>query len=245
MNQTDMRVGTVGFPVQAKILLPDVDAVELTDASSIPPKEGTAKRLKENAPDRVEFSVQLPKYLFESPPSNAALLGDQAGYGAFKQSDENVKLWERAVRFAAGMQAKTLVLITPSSFTPAVDNRNALASFLSTVERQGMDLVWEFHGPWDIERAAEFAKELNALLAVDPLRDDPPEASAAYFRLGPFATMGTRMGMYDLERLVDSASAFERVTCVFDTANALDDARNLKKVIAGMDEQIDIATQSE
>ena len=143
-----------------------------------------------------------------------------------------MKLWDRALRFSLGAQAKALVLITPSSFTPAKDNRDALASFLSEVDRRGLDLVWEFHGPWDLDRAAEFAGELDALLAVDPLRDPPPAGRAAYFRLGPFAAMGTRMGTYDLERLADSSSMFERVTCVFDTSRSLDDARNLKKVLA-------------
>jgi len=91
--------------------------------------------------------------------------------------------------------------------------------------------VWQPSGPWDQEQAAGYAVELGMQLAVDPLRDEPVAGSVAYFRLGPFAAMGSRVGVYDLERIVDIAQAFSQVTVVFGTPRGLDDAKNLKQII--------------
>ena len=43
--------------------------------------------------------------------------------------------------------------------------------------------------------------------------------------------MGSRIGVYDLERIAVSCRGFERVTAVFGTNRALDDVRNFKKML--------------
>ncbi len=77
------------------------------------------------------------------------------------------------------------------------------------------------------------------MLAVDPLRDPAPAGPLAYFRMGPFASMGSRVGLYDLERIMEAGESFDRTICVFETPRSFDDARNLKKVLAGDDTGVD------
>ena len=217
MNESGIRIGTVGYPAAKKLIHANVDIVELTDAHEATPKSSTGKKLREQAPLKVGFSLQLPRYLFERPADKTPLRGNADAYGLFQTTEENIQLWDRAVRFAKSLEAFSLVLLTPTEFTPTKANSDALAAFLSAVKCLGLDLVWEPRGIWECDRAKAFAAELGMTLAVDPLRDEPRPEKFAYFRLGPFATMGTRMGLYDLSRLKEAIAPFERAICVFET----------------------------
>jgi uncharacterized protein YecE (DUF72 family) len=232
MTEPTIRVGTIGYPVKKQLVHDSVDVVELTEAQAAPPNLSTAKRWKKEASNRLAFTVQLPRYLYESLPANMPLGGKPEAYGVFQTSRENLGLFDKTMKFADAMEADTIVLLTPPEFTPTQANREALTEFLQTAKWHGRDIVWEPRGPWEYEQAAAFAGDLGMILAVDPLRDPPSSGAAAYFRLGPFAVMGSRVGIYDLERLAEAAAPFERVTCVFATPHALDDARNLKKVLS-------------
>ncbi len=232
MTEPTIRVGTIGYPVKKQLVHDSVDVVELTEAQAAPPNLSTAKRWKKEASNRLAFTVQLPRYLYESLPANTPLGGKPEAYGMFQTSRENLGLFDKTMKFADVMEADTIVLLTPPEFTPTQANREALTEFLQTAKSVGRNIVWEPRGPWEYEQAAIFAVDLGMILAVDPLRDPPSSGAAAYFRLGPFAVMGSRVGIYDLERLAEAAAPFERVTCVFATPHALDDARNFKNVVS-------------
>jgi uncharacterized protein YecE (DUF72 family) len=229
-----VRVGTVGFPVRDKRrVLAAVDVVELTDGRFEPPSKAAARRFRRTWPASVAATVQCSAHLVEPPRGGAALPGDPRGYGGFEASPENAALWARCTDHAAAVAATALVVITPPSFTPGPSNLARMAAFFEAMDRRGLAVVWEPHGPWEHPRAAAFAAEMGLTLAVDPLRDPAPEGDAAYFRLGPFAAMGSRLGVYDLERLAEATAPFADVCCVLDTPRALDDVRNLKAVLAG------------
>ncbi len=232
VNQQIIRVGTVGYPISKKNLFRRVDVIELTDILNTVPKEKTGRKVREETPNNVVFTLQLPKYLFTPPGKNTTLPGNADGYGEFQNTDENRLLFEKAVRYADALLADTLVLATPSDFTPAKPRREALAQLLGSVNRASKKLVWQPSGPWEIERAAAFAEEIGAVLAVDPLRDPPPKGTTCYLRLGPFSVMGSRVGNYDLERIAEITREFQEAVVVFDTEKAADDAKNLKTVLA-------------
>ena len=239
MKEPKIRIGTVGYPIARNRILAEVDVVELTEGRQIPPKKAAARRWRSSAPDRVAFTIQLSRYLVDPLEEGVPMSGERSGYGGLKLTDENLGLWKRELEFASAVDALALVLITPPTLTPATINRRLMSDFFAVVERARFKLVWEPHGPWEPEQAAEFAMENDLVLAVDPLRDPAPAGSLAYFRMGPFASMGSRVGIYDLERLMDASESFDRTICVFETPRAFDDARNLKKVLGGEDTGVD------
>jgi hypothetical protein len=229
-----LRVGTVGFPVRdRRRVLAAVDVVELADGRFVPPAKAATKKAKRGWPASVDVSVLASSHLVEPPRGGAELPGDPRGYGGFEASAENLALWARCADYAAAAAARAIVVVTPATFTPGAARLARMAAFFAAVDRRSFSIVWEPHGPWEHERAAAHAAEMGLLLAVDPLRDEAPAGAAAYFRLGPFASMGSRLGVYDLERIVDAAAPFADVTCVLATPRALDDVRNLKAVLAG------------
>lgn len=229
-----VRVGTVGFPVRdRRRVLGAVDVVELTDGRFEPPAKAAAKRLRRGWPAPVATTVQGSTYLVEEPRGAVSLPGDRSAYGGFRATGENAGLWRRCLDFAEAASALAIVVVTPPAFTPGPANLSRMEAFFAAAERRDARLVWEPHGPWDPEHAARLAARMRLTLAVDPLRDSPPDGDFAYFRLGPFASMGARLGVYDLERLADSAAPFGEAVCVFDTPRALDDVRHLRALLAG------------
>lgn len=234
MMETEFQIGVVDFPVAKKLVYQATDIVEISAPyNNGPPKSKIASKWKKEAPPTHIFSVQLPKFLFESPPAGTPLPGDLSRYGKLAATGENLGLWERTVEFARGLGANTLVLLTGPEFTPTKNHIQSLRDFLSAVPREGFSLVWEPRGPWEHETAAMLAEDLQLVLAVDPLRDPPVPGpqNSVYFRLGPFAAMGARLGIYELERLIEAGRPFATVTCVFQTPKALDDVRNMKRAL--------------
>jgi uncharacterized protein YecE (DUF72 family) len=229
-----VRVGVCGFPVRdRRKVLAAVDFVELNDGRFEPPAKAAARRLKKGWPATVAATAQCSTYLVEAPRRAVSLPGEMARYGGFQATEENVALWARGLDFAEAVGALALVVITPPTFTPGPANVARMQAFLASAERRDLRIVWEPHGPWAPEHAARLAAEMGLALAVDPLRDTPPEGDFAYLRLGAFAAMGGRLGVYDLERLAEAALGFDEALCAFDTPRAVDDVRNLKAILAG------------
>lgn len=236
----NITIGTVGYPIAKQQMLSHVDMVEMTESRHIPPGKKAARHLKKEIPGNVGCTVQISRYFVTPPPKGATLKGDLANYGDFRVTDESMGLWKRQLEFAVEMNAQALVLITPSSIRPSAANVNAMSRFFEHIQRGGLPIIWEAHGPWEREQIFQFATANGLVPAVDPLRDEVPKGDLAYFRFGAFAATGSRMGVYELEQIVATALDCEakQAFCVFDTHRALDDARNLKKVLSefGADE---------
>lgn len=227
-----LKIGTIGYPVAEKLLYPHVDIVELQMTRHLVPKAAAGKKIRDAAPAHIRFAVEMPSVFFSPPQKNAKLGGDLDNYGKFQVSKEQKSLFERLNRFADNLDSDTLVLLTPSEFTPTAHMQNTLAAFLDAMPVDNRTIVWQPSGPWTETQAQSFARAHRLVLAVDPLRDEAPVGETAYLRLGPFAAMGSRVGVYDLERIAEAMSRFESATVVFETDRALDDVRNLKQVMA-------------
>ena len=227
-------IGTVGYPIAKSKMLADVDVIEMTESRHIPPGKKAARHLKNDMPANTGCTVQVSKYFVSIPEEGTTLRGDLSAYGHFQVTDESMSLWQRQIQFATEMEARALVLITPASVTPSSTNITAMSRFFKAIDRGNLPLVWEAHGPWEPGQILQFAEANDLIPAVDPIRDDIPDTDIAYFRLGAFAASGSRMGVYELEQMAAAAfdSSAREVFCLFDTHRALDDARNLKKVIA-------------
>jgi len=228
---TEFIIGTVGFPIARDRMKDSVDIVEITDARHIPPSAKAARHQRAGAWEDLKYAVQISRFFVESPSSDVSLKGSLGAYGDFQITEETTGLWKRQVEFAAALDAMALVLITPPSVTPSALNVDRMSAFFQKMDPGPLRIVWEPHGPWDHARASAFAAAHGLILAFDPLRDEPEGGEFGYFRFGPFSSMGSRFGVYDLERIIDLGSAYETVCCVFDTRRALDDAKNLKKIL--------------
>ncbi len=226
-------VGTVGYPIAPGLFADDVDCIEMTGAKYIPPGRKTAVHERSGLPSPVECTVQVSRYFASPPPSEASLRGDIRAYGDFQVNDETRDLWKRQREYALALSARMLVLLTPPEITPSASRLAAMSSFLKEMDRDGIAIVWEPRGPWSAGQIRQFAQAHDLVVAVDPLRDAVPQGDVAYLRFGPFSSSGSRMGTYELEQIADAARSCDAATvyCVFDTHRAVDDARNLRRVL--------------
>ncbi len=86
---------------------------------------------------------------------------------------------------ADALEAKAIVVPTPSAVTPGKRDRERLVEYFSRLKGGEGDpmRVWGAGGLWEVEDAARFAPQLGAVVAVDPLQQDIPVGPVAYTRL--------------------------------------------------------------
>jgi len=140
----------------------------------------------------------------------------------------------RSVEVARALRARVLLLQCPPAFSPGPDHEEALAQFLSTVDRGGLTLVWEPRGQWDEEpeRVAALCRKYSLVHGTDPFRTLPVTGGQiAYLRLHG-SPPGARMYRYtysdqDLERLRNAVRGLEaeRVYVLFNNDTMVSDAQ--------------------
>ena len=206
-----------------------LNAVEVLPSQEIPQRKSSAKNWKKTAPEDTIFTVVASRLLTTTPDSlPPALKGEPQSYGGLQLTPENLELYDRTLEMAVGFGAKVLVFVTSPQISPSRRGREALSRFFSKVERQGLILAWEPHGPWEDDELVEICRDLDLVRCVDPLRDNLPEGRYAYARLGPFAAMGRSMAEDELEDIVDVLEPYEEAFCFFNTERAFKDAQRLR-----------------
>jgi uncharacterized protein YecE (DUF72 family) len=158
------------------------DVLELDVLDRDPaPRDATLRKWRKEAGPTLQISIVAPKALALVRPTPAL--------------DDALTRYLEAQRL---LQARFLLIQTPSDVTPGELQRERLAKVVERV-REGLgeakDLVriaWEPRGVWEADTAATFAQKLGVDLALDPLAD-PREPFfhpvLRYWRLG---TVGGR-----------------------------------------------------
>ena len=139
------------------------------------------------------------------------------------------------VEAATSTQANFLIFVTPAKFGPGVQDRQRMKAFVDDLKTKvDAKLVWEPKGMWEIEAAAEFAKELDIIVAVDLLgKDKAPRSNTMYIREH---AMGLRQrfgdsAIYDIiENLYEAKP--EEAYIALDSDRSFDEAKNFLKVLS-------------
>lgn len=145
------------------------------------PRAATLKKWRKEAGPNLQFSIVAPRALAmvrPTPELDAAL--------------------ERLLEAQRLLQARFLLLQTPSEITPSELNRERIARVIDRIReglgeaRELVRVAWEPRGVWESDTAASFAQKMSVDLALDPLHD-PREPFfhpvLRYWRLG---TVGGR-----------------------------------------------------
>lgn len=141
---------------------------------------------------------------------------------------------------ADALAARLLVLPTPADLTPGARDRDLLRALAARLPRDGARrYVWEPAGAWERADAARLARELDLVLAFDPLQGEPgaplpaPTSGVAYARL---RALGGRRSFSPalledvLERLASLGA--EETFVVFDAPRAAQHAATLLALAA-------------
>lgn len=176
------------------------------------PSEATLRRYRRAVAPHFEFVVVAPPAL--------------AGLRPSKERDAAVEETKRAI---LALQARTLLISTPTEVTPAANWRQRLKDVLEQLPRDATQVAWEPHGLWEVEEATRLAKRLGIILVVDPARDPVPGGPIAYVRL-PALGAARSYSEAVLDKVVHNIGDRREAFVVLETPTALKECKTLRRL---------------
>jgi uncharacterized protein YecE (DUF72 family) len=164
-------VGTVTERIPGAKYAAQLSFAELTLRPPLP-RAPTLRRQRHEQPTSVALALRAPR----------SALCSQRGPLRFDEAMEAGFAWLLAA--ADALDARAVVLPTPSDLTPGMRDSELLAAYAARLPRsEQRHWVWEPSGAWERERAEALSAELGLVLAFDPLVDPRPAGATAYARL--------------------------------------------------------------
>ena len=186
-----LKVGCAGFPVARSRYFQTLKTVEIASSFLQPPRPGTARAWREEAPEGFDFSIRAWK-LITHPATHISFgkLSEKIPEkrrpfcGHFKPTAEVARSWEATRALAAELGAKFIVFETPASFYPDANHLRDMYRFFKENSMEGALAVWEPRGSWEPRLIAKVCADLGLIRAVDPSCQDPVGGRVNYFRVG-------------------------------------------------------------
>jgi uncharacterized protein YecE (DUF72 family) len=177
------------------------------------PNVATLRRWRKEVPPHFDFCVVAGKSL-----------------SLLKPSDELDRDLAAVKSTVDALQARCLLLPTPSEVTPSVLWRERMARVLDRLVRDATTTIWEPRGVWETEDAAVAAKKWGVVLSVDAAREPVPEGPVAYVRLRAMGeTRSFSTGV--LEQVVEAVGARRDAFVILETDSALVECKRLRQIV--------------
>jgi uncharacterized protein YecE (DUF72 family) len=164
-----------------------------------------------------------------APPFNFTVVAGQA-LARLKPGDALDRDLAAALAAADALEARCLLLPTPSEVTPSPVWRERLERVIGRLAREATHIIWEPRGVWETDDAAVAARKWRIVLAVDAARDPVPDGPVAYARLRALGETRS-FGPAALERVVDAIGARRDAYVILDTDTALGEAKKLRQIL--------------
>jgi len=233
---SNILIGTCDYPHDRARYLSEFLTVEHHIGGLHPPGDKMLKGWAAETSEDCRHIWVASKDFIDEPRRGSERVGQALGH--FVDSQQNRSLWGEVKARAAMLGAKTILLDTPSAFTPSPANKERLTRFALDWAKlpEGVNLAWFAAGFWEREECAELCEQLGITLALDPLVDPSealPEHEKIYFRL--LGAHGLRDHYSDdaLEMLIDLCEDFEEAVVIFKTEKPIKDALRMKALLEG------------
>jgi uncharacterized protein YecE (DUF72 family) len=228
---TELKTGCCGLRMakaEYSALLP---VVEVQHTFYQPPQVGTLERWRAEVPADFEFTLkawQLITHEARSPTykrlKRKLSEEERAECGAFKPSAIVAEGWETTLACAKALKSRCVLFQCPASFTPTTQHIADMQRFFTSVERGGLQFLWEPRGGWPDETVRGLCAELDLKHVVDPFTSRTVTPDFCYFRL--HGRKGWRYVYTDdeLEELSEMLSGAPRAYVLFNNVRMLEDA---------------------
>ncbi len=234
-----IRIGCCGFPVSRKRYYSTFDVVEVQKTFYEPPQLKTVQRWRDSAPEGFEFTLKAWQLITHTPKSptyrrlrTPVPAGREGNFGSFKPTDEVFEAWRRTREIATLLRTRVVVFQCPASFAPTDGNKKNMKRFFSTIERDGLILVWEPRGAWNEKEIKAVCSELELVHAVDPFKTRASFGKIRYWRLHGIGGYRYRYSREDLEELRGVVAAKESYF-MFNNVYMFEDAAAFKALVCG------------
>ncbi|MFO0617763.1 MAG: DUF72 domain-containing protein [Polyangiaceae bacterium] len=168
-----VQVGLPGFHGDIAKYAQRFDMVEVRADTFDAVKPATLKAWRRAVKPAFTFSVVLPR--------SAGALSDTA--------DARAEL-ARALKAAAVLEARCVVLETPADVRPTRANREKLQALLARLTQPSTQVCWEPRGMWETSEVHATARAMGVLAVVDAAREPAPATPAIYTRIRALGANG-------------------------------------------------------
>lgn len=212
--------------------------VEVQQTFYQPPQVSTLERWRAEVPADFEFTLkawQLITHEARSPTykrlKRRLTEEERAGCGAFKPSAIVADAWETTLACAKALKSSCVLFQCPASFTPTTEHIADMRRFFSSVERGGLQFLWEPRGEWAAETVRGLCAELDLKHVVDPFTSRTVTPEFCYFRL--HGRKGWRYVYSDdeLEELSEMLSGVPKAYVLFNNVKMLEDAARFQELL--------------
>jgi uncharacterized protein YecE (DUF72 family) len=187
------------------------DLLEVLAGAPTSPSGATMRKWRKAVPPHFDFTVV-------ASPNLARL----------KSSDGLEKELSSARDAIDALQARCLLLPTPSEVTPSPLWRDRMGKLLDRLPRDATHVIWEPRGVWEIEDAAVAARRWGIILSVDAAKDPVPDGLVAYVRLRALGETRS-FGPAALERVVNAIGMRRDAFVILETPGAQKEAAALRQ----------------
>lgn len=248
-DDIDTRIGTADIPERTdrERYFRELTYLELSALFAGPMKPSALSKWAEIAPKGTIGLVAPWVLTHRKAPKAEKLWAHDNTVGDFRASGPARVALAELAKAVSLLGAAHVIFRSPPLFAASQANRDALTRFFAEIATEeaigGATRVWIPDGLWDLRTAIKLANELGVICAFDPLVRDPGQSPEVHYNLGVSAlylrvTGLGRGGPLRSERMEDLVMLLEHyegipATIVFESPSRWQDARNLRKVLAG------------
>ncbi len=169
-----LYVGVHALQGDIKKYKEQLDLVEIHPVDLTLPGAVGLRKWRRSVPPAFVFSVVLPRVVSE-------LVSGKALDDALAVSLE----------VATTLEARCIVLPTPSEIRPTAANRKRIAALFARIPPEGTIRCWEPKGMWEHQDVVDTAKAANVLPVFDAGREDLARGPIVYTRLRALGAQAT------------------------------------------------------
>src|SRR6185369_4866537 len=153
-----IKIGTCGFGMAQAEYARTFSCIEIQHTFYEPPRLTTLDRWRTQMPADFEFALkawQLITHDARSPTyrrlKRKLSTTEKAEAGSFRSTEIGNEAWRATLSAAHALRAKTILFQCPSSFKQTPENIASMENFLSSIDRQDLNLCWQPRGDWDAD----------------------------------------------------------------------------------------------
>lgn len=226
-----LKVGVCGFARARRGFAQNIRAAELEETARARVRPAVMARWKAEAPSWFDFVPTAPTEL-TSPVGSSTLAR------AFWPTGPALELWGRICDAVEVLRASAVLVTTPNTFRPSVQNRRAMAAFFERCPRANLKVVWRSKGLWSGPEVANICADLNLWPCMDlvsgrvaDLLEWTFDQQWTYCRVDPLRSSGRVMDADDLRLLAQVCSTVSDGYCILNTERSVHDAIRLSEVV--------------
>jgi uncharacterized protein YecE (DUF72 family) len=186
----EVKTGCCGFRMAQREYVQSFPVVEVQQTFYQPPQISTLEKWRAEAPADFEFTLkawQLITHESRSPTYRRLKKElselEREECGSFRPTAIVNEAWQVTRACAAALKARLVLFQCPASFTPTSEHVKDLRRFFASVEREGLQFLWEPRGGWPDKLVRELCEELRLAHVVDPFKARTVTPHLCYFRL--------------------------------------------------------------